>query len=52
MPISEYYRGLRSSVGTGLLMVPSVAAVIRNDAGGILFIRKGGEQLWPAGRCC
>ncbi|WP_042201646.1 NUDIX domain-containing protein [Paenibacillus camerounensis] len=51
MPISEYYRGLRSSVGAGLLMVPSVAAVIRNDAGGILFIRKGGEQLWglPAG---
>lgn len=51
MPISEYYRELRSKVGAGLLMVPSVAAVIWNEAGEILFIRKGGEVLWgmPAG---
>ncbi|WP_342439660.1 NUDIX domain-containing protein [Paenibacillus sp. FSL L8-0436] len=51
MPISEYYRALREKTGSGLLMVPSVAAVIRNDDEEILFIRKGKEQLWglPAG---
>lgn len=51
MPMSEYYRGLREKLGHGLLMIPSVAAVIRNEQGEILFLRKGGEQLWglPAG---
>lgn len=51
MPISEYYRGLREKVGSELLMVPSVAAVIRDEEGAILLLRKGGEQLWglPAG---
>lgn len=51
MPISDYYRDLRSRLGTSLLMIPSVAAIIRNDADEILFIRKGGEELWglPAG---
>ncbi|WP_379134749.1 NUDIX domain-containing protein [Paenibacillus sp. sgz500958] len=51
MPISDYYRGLREKLGTELLMVPSVAAVIRNEEREILFLRKGGETLWalPAG---
>ncbi|WP_379153553.1 NUDIX domain-containing protein [Paenibacillus sp. sgz5001063] len=51
MPISEYYRGLRERAGSELLMVPSVAAVIRNEEGEVLLLRKGGEQLWglPAG---
>lgn len=51
MPISDYYCDLRSRLGTSLLMIPSVAAIIRNDADEILFIRKGGEELWglPAG---
>ncbi|UQZ36200.1 NUDIX hydrolase [Paenibacillus sp. PK3_47] len=51
MPMSDYYRRLREKLGQGLLMIPSVAAVIRNDQDEILFIRKGGEQLWglPAG---
>lgn len=51
MPISEYYRSLRNKVGSELLMVPSVAAVVRNEEGDILLLRKGGEQLWglPAG---
>ncbi|WP_150275873.1 NUDIX domain-containing protein [Paenibacillus tepidiphilus] len=50
MPISDYYQGLRGKVGTELLMVPSVAAVIRNDEGKILLLRKGGGS-WglPAG---
>ena len=51
MPISEYYRELREKVGPGLLMMPSIAAVIRNDQDEILFIRKHGETQWglPAG---
>lgn len=51
MAISEYYRDLRLKAGSGLLLIPSVAAVIRNEAGEILLIRKSGEQLWglPAG---
>jgi ADP-ribose pyrophosphatase YjhB (NUDIX family) len=51
MPISEYYRSLRDKLGSALLLIPSVAAVIRNEKDEILFIRKGGEQLWglPAG---
>ncbi|WP_151734994.1 NUDIX domain-containing protein [Paenibacillus tengchongensis] len=50
MPISEYYRNLREKAGTELLMVPSVAAVIRNEEGNILLLRKGGGP-WglPAG---
>ncbi|MBW4085824.1 NUDIX domain-containing protein [Paenibacillus sp. S150] len=51
MPISEYYRGIREKLGSEVLMVPSVAGVIRNEEGRILLLRKGGEQLWglPAG---
>jgi len=51
MPMSDYYRELRAKAGSGLLMVPSIAAVIRNDRQEILFIRKPGETLWglPAG---
>jgi ADP-ribose pyrophosphatase YjhB (NUDIX family) len=51
MPMSEYYRSLREQVGPELLMMPSIAAIIRNEAGDILFIRKPGETLWglPAG---
>ncbi|MFE4711940.1 NUDIX domain-containing protein [Paenibacillus sp. NPDC056722] len=51
MPMSEYYRGLREKIGPELLLIPSVAAVIRNEEDEILFIRKPGETLWglPAG---
>lgn len=51
MPMSEYYQGIRGKVGSELLMMPSVAAVIRNKEDEILFIRKTGEPLWglPAG---
>lgn len=51
MPISEYYRALRQKVGAELLIIPAVAAVIRNAEDEILLIRKVGEQLWglPAG---
>lgn len=51
MPMSEYYQGIRGKVGSELLMIPSVAAVIRNKEDEILFIRKPGESVWglPAG---
>ncbi|WNS45929.1 NUDIX domain-containing protein [Paenibacillus sp. MMS20-IR301] len=51
MPMSEYYRDLRGKTGSGLLMMPSVAAVIRDEQDRILLIRKPGETLWglPAG---
>ncbi|MDQ0196367.1 NUDIX domain-containing protein [Paenibacillus wynnii] len=51
MPMSEYYQSLRLKLGSELLMIPSVAAVIRNDKDEILFIRKHDDTLWglPAG---
>ncbi|WP_052088063.1 NUDIX domain-containing protein [Paenibacillus wynnii] len=51
MPMSEYYQSLRLKLGSELLMIPSVAAVIRNDKDEILFIRKPEDTLWglPAG---
>ncbi|MFC6651538.1 NUDIX domain-containing protein [Paenibacillus rhizoplanae] len=51
MPMSEYYRELRGKAGNGLLMMPSVAAVVRDEQDRILLIRKKDETLWglPAG---
>lgn len=51
MSMSEYYQELRGKVGSELLMMPSVAAIIRNKEDEILFIRKSGESTWglPAG---
>ncbi|MEK3794231.1 NUDIX domain-containing protein [Paenibacillus sp. FSL R7-0204] len=51
MSMSEYYRELRGKAGNGLLMMPSVAAVVRDEQDRILLIRKKDETLWglPAG---
>ena len=51
MPISPYLKQLRAHVGTDLLLVPSVAAIVRNDAGLILFQQRADDGLWslPAG---
>lgn len=51
MLMSEYYRELRGKAGSRLLMIPSVAAVVRDEQDRILLIRKQGETLWglPAG---
>ena len=52
MPISPYYRILREKIGSMALFNPSVAAIIRNDRGDILFQRpQGSEDVWslPAG---
>lgn len=51
MPISDYYRKLREKVGTDLLLIPSVAAVIRNENSEILFQFPRDSDYWslPAG---
>ncbi len=50
MAISEFYRALRAQVGSALLLIPAVAAVIRDEAGQILFQQQH-DGLWslPAG---
>ena len=37
MPASEYVTDLRAKVGTGLIMFPTVTAVVFNDLGEILL---------------
>lgn len=52
MPMSPYYRGIREKVGTMPIFNPSVAAIIRNGQGDILFQRpQGSVDVWslPAG---
>lgn len=51
MGMSPYYKELREKVGSGLIFMPSVAAIIRNDLGEILFQNKGNGEKWslPAG---
>ncbi|WP_404448638.1 NUDIX domain-containing protein [Sutcliffiella horikoshii] len=51
MPISDYYRKLRERVGTDLLLIPSVAAVIRNEELKILLQYPKNSEYWslPAG---
>lgn len=50
MPISTYYKELREKIGSRLIFMPSVAAIIRNEQKEILFQYPGGEY-WslPAG---
>ncbi|MDA2382181.1 NUDIX domain-containing protein [Bacillus cereus] len=50
MPISLYYKKIREQLGHELIFMPSVAAIIKNEQGDILFQYSGGEY-WslPAG---
>ncbi|WJE55014.1 NUDIX domain-containing protein [Bacillus cereus] len=50
MAISTYYKQIREKVGSDLIFMPSVAAIIKNEQGEILFQYPGGE-FWslPAG---
>ncbi len=51
MPISDYLKSLRSRIGTDLLLVPSVSAVIRDGAGRVLLVKhsEGGVWVIPGG---
>ncbi|OME92269.1 MULTISPECIES: NUDIX domain-containing protein [Paenibacillus] len=52
MPMSEYYLNLRKKIGTELIFNPSVAAIVRNQRGEILFQRSSlNSDIWslPAG---
>jgi 8-oxo-dGTP pyrophosphatase MutT (NUDIX family) len=50
MGMSDYVKQLREKVGTDLLYWPSVACLIRDDGGRILFVRHvDGHWTFPAG---
>ncbi|WP_079505612.1 NUDIX hydrolase [Mesobacillus jeotgali] len=51
MGMSSYYQALRSKIGGDLIFMPSVAGIIRNTAGEVLFQNKGNGEKWslPAG---
>lgn len=51
MSMSDYYKELREKVGTKLIFMPSVAGIIRNNLGEVLFQNKNNGEKWslPAG---
>jgi ADP-ribose pyrophosphatase YjhB (NUDIX family) len=52
MPISEFYRAIRERIGSTLLLIPAVAAVIRDAEGRILLQQQHDhDETWslPAG---
>ncbi len=50
MPMSSYYRQLREKVGVDLLLIPAVAAVVRDEHGRVLVQRRhDGSWSLPAG---
>src|SRR5579862_7557566 len=46
LAISSYLKSLRYKVGTDLLMLPSVTAIVRNGAGHILVVRHHTDGPW------
>jgi 8-oxo-dGTP pyrophosphatase MutT (NUDIX family) len=50
MPMSPYYRALREKIGTELLLIPAVAAVVRDEQGRVL-VQRSRHEVWslPAG---
>ena len=51
MAMSSYMMNLRAQLGNQLVLTPSVAAIVRNEAGQILFLVRSDNGLWdlPAG---
>ena len=48
MPISDYLKGLRAKVGSELLLVPSVTAIVYDERGRILLARHAEGGVWVA----
>jgi 8-oxo-dGTP pyrophosphatase MutT (NUDIX family) len=46
MPISDYLKELRALLGTQLVLMPSVAAVVFDDAGRVLLARHSTGGVW------
>lgn len=46
MPIPEYVQSLRSQVGTDLLWMTGVSAVVRNQRGEVLLVRRADNGQW------
>ena len=51
MTASPYVTALRAHIGNDLLLLPGASAVVRDDQGRILFLRRGDDGTWslPAG---
>lgn len=51
MPISDYIKGIRAKIGTDLLLVPGVTAVVINERGEILLQLRRDTGTWapPSG---
>jgi 8-oxo-dGTP pyrophosphatase MutT (NUDIX family) len=51
MPISTYLRDVRAVVGQRLLLLPGVAAIVRDASEHVLFIHRADDGRWglPAG---
>ncbi|GIF22221.1 8-oxo-dGTP diphosphatase [Actinoplanes tereljensis] len=51
MPASPYVTAMRAHVGNDLLLLPGAAAVVRDDEGRVLLMRRGDDGRWglPAG---
>jgi 8-oxo-dGTP pyrophosphatase MutT (NUDIX family) len=49
--MDSYYVSLRKHVGKALLVIPSVAALFKNEKGEVLLVKKRGLNIWgfPAG---
>ncbi len=46
MAISDYLRSVRAKVGHDLLVLPSAAAVVRDDRGRVLFGLHADKKIW------
>ena len=46
MPISKYIAGLREMIGTRMIMMPAVSAIIINEAGEVLLHRAKDDGKW------
>lgn len=46
MPIPDFVQTLRSHVGTDLLWMPGVSAVVRNGRGEVLLVRRSDNGQW------